>query len=366
MIKSLNALGIYGGSSLNSVEIALLSTDGIDIQKFIKSASLPYPEELALQIRALIERRGWTFEELQNNPEVQKTRELISDFYAEICHEFSQGESVDCFGIDGLTIVNDPLNRCSYQLEDGHYLSLKLQKPLITHFHKADLLSGGQASPLSPAFFYILAIDRPKPLLFIDIETVTSLIYIGQSGEFIAFDCAPGTAMIEDWTFRHARMQTDYNGKLAATGHVDSQIMSSLLKQKALLQTPPKSLDIMCFSDKKEHLEGLSLEDGTATATAFIAEAVYQAALDFLPAVPQNIFVAGEGAKNPSLLRLLKQNFAPRDIPNLTEINPNLTAVGAQMTAFNAVRRLYGLPLTYPETTGACEPITGGEIYENL
>ncbi|MBR1903707.1 MAG: anhydro-N-acetylmuramic acid kinase, partial [Alphaproteobacteria bacterium] len=191
---------------------------------------------------------------------------------------------------------------------------------------------------------------------------VCSLIYFGSSGEIMAFDCAPCIAMIEDWTFKHANMQTDYNGKLAATGKVHPQIVEALLKHKFLAKNPPKSLDIMIFSDKKEHLEGLSLEDGTATATAFIAEAVFQAALDFLPKIPHNIYIAGEGCKNPTLRRFLKQNFAPRDL----QVLPFAEATGAMATALNAVRRLYSLPITFPTTTGISEPMTGGEIYEKI
>ena len=364
VIKSLTALGLYGGASLNSVETALLVSDGLDIQKLIKAATIPYPDELSLKIRNLLTKRGWTFEDLENNGEVQQVREKISRFYTECINDFCADIKPDCIGVDGLTVFSDPQNRCSYQLEDGHIISSLLQRQVITHFHKADLLSGGQASPLTAAFFNFIGQTIQKPVLFIDVETVCSLVYIDETGKITAFDCAPGTAMIEDWTFRHANMQTDYNGKLAALGSVHTQVVNSLLKHRILKKMPPKSLDIMQFSDKKEHLEGLSLEDGAATAANFIAEAVYQAALDFLPAIPRQIYVCGEGTKNPTLLRLIKQNFAPRRVFNLTEINPRLTAIGAQATAFNAVRRIYALPITYPNTTGACEPITGGEIYE--
>lgn len=364
IIKSLTTLGLYGGASLNSADLALLVSDGLDVQKLIKSTTVPYPENLITDIRNLITRRGWTFEELENNEKVQNVRERISIFYAEAIRDFCGNDKPDCVGIDGLTIFNNPLNHCSYQLEDGHTISSALKRQIVTHFHKADLLSGGQASPLTPAFFNFIGQTIPKPVLFIDIEAVCSLIYIGESGELTAFDCAPGIAMIEDWTFRHANMQTDYNGKSAALGNVHPQVVNFLLKHKILHKNPPKSFDILQFSDKKEHLEGLSLEDGAATATNFIAEAIFQAALDFLPAIPQQIFVGGEGIKNPTLMRFLRQNFAPRKVHNLTEINPHLTAIGAQATAFNAVRRLYGLPITYPHTTGAYEPITGGEIYE--
>ena len=364
VIKSLTSLGLYGGASLNSIELALLVSDGLDVQRLMNSAIIPYPEDLALALRKLLARRNWSFTELEQNEEVQKVRENISNFYCDCITEFCGNEKPDCIGIDGLTIFNDPQNKCSYQLEDGHRIVKKLKRQIITHFRKADLLSGGQASPLSPAFFNFVGQTLPKPLLFIDVEAVCSLIYIGESGEITAYDCSPGTAMIEDWTFRHANMQTDYNGKLAALGSVHPQVVNSMLKHKILHKTPPKSLDILEFSDKKEHLEGLSLEDGATTAANFIAEAIYQSALDFLPAIPQNIYIGGEGIRNPSLLRYIKQNFAPRKVVNLTEINPKLTTIGAQIAAFNAVRRIYGLPITYPNTTGAYEPMTGGEIYE--
>lgn len=364
IIKSLTTLGLYGNSSLNSVELALLVSDGLDIQKLIKSATVPYPDELSANIRSLLSRRNWTFDELENNSDVQQVREKISEFYADCIHEFCGEKKTDCIGVDGLTIVNDSANKCSYQLEDGNKIAQILKQTVITHFHKADLLSGGQASPLTAAFFNFIGQTISKPILFIDIEAICSLIYIGESGEITAFDCAPGMAMIEDWTFRHANMQTDYNGKLAALGNIHSQVVNSLLKHKSLKKLPPKSLDILEFSDKKEHLEGLSLEDGAATATHFIAEAIYQSALDFLPAIPAQIYIGGNGIKNPTLLRLIKHNFAPRKVMNLTDINQQLTAIGAQATAYNAVRRIYALPITYPNTTGAYEPMTGGEIYE--
>lgn len=365
IIKSLTTLGLFGGASLNSAELALLVSDGLDVQKFIKSATVLYPDDLVLSIRNLLTKRTWSFAELENSNEVQNVRERMSLFYTECIGDFCNEIKPDCIGIDGLTIFNDPQNHCSYQLEDGHKIAALLNRQVVTHFRKADLLSGGQASPLTPAFFNFIGQTLPKPVLFIDIETVCSLIYIGESGEITAFDCAPGMAMLEDWTFRHANMQTDYNGKLAALGNIHLQVVNSLLKHKVLHRNPPKSFDILEFSDKKEHLEGLSLEDGAATAVNFIAEAIFQAALDFLPAIPQNIFVCGEGTLNPTLLRSVKQNFAPRKVLNVTDINSHLSAIGAQAAAFNTVRRLYGLPISYPNTTGACEPITGGEIYDS-
>lgn len=360
IIKNINALGVYGGASLNSVELALINTDGVDLHHVIKTAVVPYTEALAQDIRSVINKRLLDYKELETSIEVQRLKDKVSTFYAEIIPPFVAENAVDVVGVDSLTIGCDAQNHCSYQIENGRQICDLLGYKTITHFHKADLLSGGQASPLSAAFFNAIGQKIEKPMLFIDVGTISSLMYLGTTGELIAFDCAPGVAMLEDWTFKHANMQTDYNGKLAATGQVNKQVLEALLKHKFLRQMPPKSLDIMSFSEKKEHLEGLSLEDGAATVTAFIAEAVFQAALDFLPKIPGEIYLTGAGVKNPTLRRFLKQNFAPRDIKTLA----NLLTVGAASTAFNAVRRLYSLPITFPTTTGVCEPITGGEIYE--
>ncbi|MDO4161380.1 MAG: anhydro-N-acetylmuramic acid kinase [Pseudomonadota bacterium] len=364
MIKNMAVLGLFGGASLNSAELALVNTDGIDIHNVIKTSVVPYPEPLVWNIRSVIGHRFPDLSSLRENRQIQQLQAYMTDFYVEAVNDFCSPDEIDEIGIDSLTICHDAANKCSYQLEQGHELSRKLNRRIVTHFHKADLLSGGQASPLTPAFFNAVGQKIEKPALFIDLETVSSLVYLGESGELLAFDCAPGLAMIEDWTFRHANMQTDYNGRLAITGKIHTQILESLLHHKILRKTPPKSLDILCFADKKEHLEGLSLEDGAATATAFIAQAVYQAAQNFLPQQPQQIYVAGEGLKNPSLMRFLKHIFNRHTLIPVTDLSPQLTMTGAVSTAYNAARRLYSLPITYPTTTGAYEPMTGGEIYD--
>lgn len=363
MIKNMTVLGLFGGASLNSIEMALVNTDGIDIYNVLKTATIPYPEPLVMDIRSVIGHKICDLSFLQESKQIQQLQDKMTEFYLECINDFCLANEFEEIGIDSLTICNDPANKCSYQLEQGHELSRKLHRRIVTHFHKADLLSGGQSSPLTPAFFNSIGQKIDKPLLFIDLETVSSLVYLGESGELIAFDCALGLAMIEDWTFRHANMQTDYNGKLAITGKIHIPVLESLLHHKFLQKLPPKSLDILCFSDKKEHLEGLSLEDGAATATAFIAQSIYQACQEFLPCIPEEIYVVGEGTQNPSLIRFLKHIFKNRTIKTITELN-GIKVTGAVSTAFNTARRLYSLPLTYPSTTGACEPITGGEIYD--
>ena len=82
IIKSLNAVGVYGNASLNSVDLALISTDGVDVQRYIKTQTVHYPEELCTSIRSFIGRRGWNYETLNENAEMQNyqpvSREIAS------------------------------------------------------------------------------------------------------------------------------------------------------------------------------------------------------------------------------------------------------------------------------------------------
>ncbi len=363
-IKHTNSFGIFGGATLNGVKTALLETDGLDIFKVKHTSQYFYPEDLAIDIRSVIGRKYLSLEEIRQDEKVRLIEEKVTRFYAQIINEAAEQSLIDVVGVDGLTILNKPQEICSYQIDKGNALHKLVNKKIITHFHKADLLSGGQASPLSAVFFSAITQHIQKPLLVIDVEAVSSLIHISETGRMIAFDCAPGLALVEDWAYRHANMQTDYNGTMAAFGKTNEQIIDSLLTHKFLHRTPPKSLDIRDFTDKKEHLEGLSVEDGAATATSFIAKAIYDAAKKHLPDLPETVFLTGFGAKNPTLRRRIKQEFAPLKIENLNTIYENDDSIGAQITAFNAVRRLNNMHITFPSTTGAYEPLSGGEIYE--
>ena len=363
-IKHINSFGIFGGASLNGVQTALLETDGLDVFEVKNTSQIFYPENLANDIRSIIGLRYLSLEDIRKDEKVRKIEENITEFYAEIINDGAENFQIDAVGVDGLTILNKPEEICSYQIDKGQALHDLVNKRIVTHFHKADLLSGGQSSPLSPVFFSAITQSCEKPLLIIDVEAVSSLIHISETGWMTAFDCAPGVAMLEDWAYRHANMQTDYNGTMAAFGHVDEQIVTSLLNHKFLRRTPPKSLDIRDFSDKKEHLEGLSVENGAATATAFIAKAIVDAAKRHLPDLPENIFLTGVGAKNPTLRRKIKQEFAPSVVEDLSSVYKYDIAIGAQVVAFNTVRRLNNMHITFPSTTGAYEPLSGGEIYE--
>ena len=363
MIKPLNILGLMGGTALDGIKIALINTDGIDVYEVIFARKILYPDSLRQKIRAIIGKKSTSSEDAKL---IEQVDIEFTDFLYETVNETlgECGIAPDYIGLEGPTICHDAQNCYTYQLGKGKILAEKSGIKVVTHFHNADILNGGQGSPVMATYYASLAQSLEKPAVFINIGGITSLTWSGHLGEITAFDCGPGNALIDDWVFKHTNMMMDYNGKLAATGIVHEKIVAQMMKQNFFAKYPPKSADRNSFNDKIEHLEGLSLADGAATATALIAEAVAYSLALYLPEVPKRAVICGGGAQNPTLVRFLRQKLKDMSIePALSDIFEYKIG-DAQAAAFLAARRVYSLPITFPTTTGVPSPITGGVIYE--
>ena len=76
------------------------------------------------------------------------------------------------------------------------------------------------------------------------------------------------------------------------------------------------------------------------------------------------MIVCGGGAKNPTLVRFLRQRLPDIGISTAAEEGFDVNALEAQAFAYLAVRRLYHLPATFPSTTGVAEPMVCGQVSE--
>ncbi len=122
---------------------------------------------------------------------------------------------------------------------------------------------------------------------------------------------------------------------------------------------PPKSLDRNDFAVLK--LGAIAPADGAATLTAFTAAAIARI-VPLLPKPPKSWIVAGGGARNLTLLRMLRERLQPATVEAADALGWSADAIEAQAFGFLAARGLKGLPLSYPATTGVPMPMTGGLI----
>jgi anhydro-N-acetylmuramic acid kinase len=81
-----------------------------------------------------------------------------------------------------------------------------------------------------------------------------------------------------------------------------------------------------------------------------------------LPRPPASWIVAGGGARNPTLMRMLAERLKPAQIESAHAVGWSIDSLEAQAFAYLAVRSLRGLPISFPGTTGAPRPLTGGVL----
>lgn len=366
IIKKITAVGLMSGSSLEGITASAVVTDGIDVYEELRSVNIPYDDDIRERLQKLQGCRPEESEELQAEFKLLDTDITLA--HAEVAKDVMDFIDVkpDVVGFHGHTVLHLPQERFTYQLGNGQMLADCLQTRVVNRFGNADLAAGGQGAPLTPSFYAALVNEKEyeKPVAVLNIGGISEITWLGSNGEMLAFDVGPGNAPVNDWVSRHGGMHMDYDGKLAVTGQIHHKVLNNLLRHKFFAKVPPKSIDRDIFKDKLEHLEGLSLEDGAATATAFIAEAVAYSMALYLPQMPRQVIVCGGGAKNPTLVRFIRQRLAGVEIKTAAEIGCRADTLEAQAIAYLAVRRLYRLPITFPATTGVSEPTVGGELWE--
>ena len=341
---------------------AFILTDGVDIYQTYLLGEMPVSEFLRTKIGLIL---GKDIHKADDKVLIDVVENDITALMIDILREIMSflPQKVDLIGIEGPTIAYDVQKKYTYQLGKSRQIFEEFHIPVVSHFHNADISNGGQGSPICATYYQALSALVDKPALFVNIGGQTSLTYIGCFGEMLSFDCGPGNEMLNNFMKKHAHVAMDYNGRCAASGVADEKIISALMQHEFFKKMPPKALDRRTFDDKTEHCEGLSIENGAATITAFIAESIVQSICSLLPEKPETIIICGGGAANPTLVRTVKQKLKLQNMKAST-FDADVKPDDAACIAFLAARRLYQLPITFPSTTGVSAPLIGGKIYD--
>ncbi len=359
------------GTSLDGVDVALIETDGESVAGFGPAFYRPYSEAERALLRAALA-AAVTLSRRDARPGVIGEAEaLITGTHAEAVESFLARERIDRRGVDvvgfhGQTVLHRPDKRLTVQIGDGAALAKQLRLPVVFDFRAADVAAGGQGAPLVPIFHRALAnaLDRAHPIAVLNVGGVANVTFIDGAPEPLACDTGPGNALIDDFLRERSGEPRDPAGANAARGRVDEAAVARVLAHPFFAKPPPKSLDRNEFREwtsKQAALAGKAVADGAATLTA-ISAAAAAAIVPLLPQAPESWIVAGGGAHNATLMRMLAARLSPARVESADAVGWNSDALEAQAFAYLAVRSLRGLPITYPSTTGVSQPITGGRL----
>lgn len=361
----LTAIGLMSGTSLDGVDIALIETDGRTVRAFGPSGYRAYSEaERGVLRQALAEAVALSDRDARPGILAEAER-VVTQAHAEAMAGFlAQNriarENVDIVGFHGQTVLHRPADRLTVQIGDGAALARAIHIPVMHDFRAADVAAGGQGAPLVPVYHRALAemLGRDGPVAVVNIGGVSNITYI-DGDTLIACDTGPGNALLDDFMFRSVGESFDCEGRLAAQGEVDEAWVAEGLRLPFFAAPPPKSLDRNAFAALI--LRNKAPADGAATLTAFTAAAIASIG-PLLPKSPASWIITGGGARNLTLLRMLRARLVPAEVVTADSLGWSGDAMEAQAFGFLAARGLKGLPLSYPATTGVPIPMTGGVV----
>ena len=362
------AIGLMTGTVLDGmVDIALLRTDGETVLEFGPWTLSPYPDAIRPMLaEALATARQWQF--TGPEPAIFRAAEdalTRAQAFAVTAFLASLGKAageIDLIGFHGQTVLHRPPQPDrpgdTRQLGDGTLMARLTGIDVVHDFRTADVRAGGQGAPLAASYHAALlrSLAAPATTAVLNLGGVANLTWLGADGQLIAFDTGPGNAPLNDWVERWTGQAMDRDGALARAGQVDAARLALLLDNPFCTAPFPKSLDRFTFPAGM--VDGLGVEDGAATLAAFTAAAVGRA-LDLLPNRPTQLIVCGGGRKNPAIMDQLAKQAGVAAVPAET-VGWRGDAIEAECFAFLAARTRYGLPISFPTTTGVPTPMPGG------
>ena len=253
--------------------------------------------------------------------------------------------------------------------------------PVVSDFRPADMAAGVQGAPLVPMLDRVLYTHASRNRILQNLGGIANMTTLpAGSDAVLAFDSGPANAVIDGAMQRIFAKRFDRNGAVAAKGRVLQSVVEEILRMPYFGLPAPKSCGreqfggafvdrfiAMCRQAKAQDA------DVIATATALTAQSILQAyrrvVWPFLGqraplAEATDYIVAGGGARNATLLRMLRDGLEPLGVEVGTSEATGIPVEAKEAVAFALLAwlRWHGLPGNVPSATGARRAVLLGRV----
>ncbi|TMB77007.1 MAG: anhydro-N-acetylmuramic acid kinase [Chloroflexi bacterium] len=360
------AIGIMSGTSGDGADAAAIELDVPAKEvRVLATASAPFPKRVRDAVLALGE--GGT----ADAREIARLHGLLGDEYAALAQGVATklGRKPDVIAIHGQTIAHLPEEKVTFQIGDAARVAMRTGVPTVDDLRSADVAAGGQGAPLVP-FGDVVLFARLAPVAVLNIGGIANLTLIPSGGgDVVAFDTGPGN-MVIDAVSAMAGATHDMDGHGAARGMVDRVALDELMRDPYFARRAPKSTGRERFGAafaKRLHdlvaKHGHTHDDALATATMLTARSIGEAMRREARVTMSRLLIAGGGARNPTLMRMLADTIAPVRLEPTDAHGVPAAYREAIAFAILGAYRLRGEPNTLPSATGAARPVSGGALH---
>ena len=365
MDKTLVALGLMSGTSMDGIDASLIRSDGEENIEIIGNLYNKYDLELKNSLFEFTNKIK-SLEDLKVNLiEYKNLEREITIKHAEITSKLIKKNNIepDIIGFHGQTILHNPKEKYSIQMGNAKLLSQLSKTNVVYQFRNKDLENGGEGAPLTPIYHHYLRkkINLKKPILFLNLGGIANYTF-SKENHLSAKDVGPGNCLMDSYLKKTKNLDFDKNGNLASLGHIDISLINNILDHQFYNTVERHSLDIRDYDIN--FVKGLSVEDALANLNFFSAKTISENIKknideDFI------IILSGGGRKNKTTVSNLKK-LIKNEILDIDNFNIDGDFVESQAFAFLSIRSLYQKNISFPNTTKVNKPTSGGKLIKYI
>lgn len=351
------AVGLMSGTSLDGMDAALVRLEGPTHATLVDFITRPYSADERAEIQAAL--NGATA------PSLARLHIRMAEWAAEAVQTVLvrgnvPASDLSLIAFPGQTIWHEP-QVVSWQLGEPAVLAERFGVRVVSGFRARDVAAGGQGAPLVPMADVLLFASADAPRILLNLGGMANLTYVerrAQEDGVLAFDTGPGVAIIDAVARRvDSRRSYDRDGRIAARGTPDEEVLTELLADPFFALPPPKSTGRERFGDGyagalSERVPG---PDGVATAVELTARTVAGGIERWTPAGVE-VVASGGGCHHPGLMASLERHLIGRGNHPLRRFDELFfpgDAKEAVAFALLGYLTLHGQPGNVPAATGA-------------
>lgn len=378
----MKVIGLMSGTSGDGIDAALVDIRGQGPSLRVRPLShvtIPYSSALSRRLLAVASSGSVA--------EVCHLNVVLGELFAKAALRLMQRsrvspQAVKLIGSHGQTVHHLPEARVepgvgrirsTLQIGEPAVIAERTGVATVADFRQRDLAAGGQGAPLAPYAHYVVFRHPDRARLIVNLGGIANVTYLPARASLRrvqAFDTGPAN-MVLDALVRHysrGHESMDRGGRRAARGTADVRLLAKLTAHPFFRCRPPKSTGREEFGEAfvarvlaEVRRRGVRPDHVLATCARLTAWAVADATR-WIRGQVEEVVVGGGGALNQTLMRDLREEFAPTPVRTFEDLGWHSKSFEAVAFALLAYETWHARCANVPSVTGAKAEVVLGAL----
>jgi anhydro-N-acetylmuramic acid kinase len=264
----------------------------------------------------------------------------------------------------GHTTFHVPSKKMTAQIGDGAAIAAETQLPVVTDLRALDVALGGQGAPIVPIGEKLLLGDYD---FFLNLGGIANISFNRE--KYVAFDICPANRVLNMLANAQGK-KFDEDGKIAASGNVNTELLDKLNSLEYYKKSYPKSLANDFGTDVVYPLirdSGCEIQNGLRTYVEHITFQIKNSInliSDYrLPTQNSRLLATGGGAFNTFLIERLRKELGGLKIEVVVPEDNLVKYKEALIMALIGILRWRQEYNVLSSVTGAARDSIGGALW---